>query len=148
MFRILLFVAWGLGVGHVIALAIASASAQPWLIAAVWGLPIGWVVAWWIRRMDPLVDNDQPSLLHFLMIVSEDERVGMHGFDALVAQAIAAIVILCGTIAANRLGYDFPWDCGLITLGVCMLAQYFDLHLQSNTTSTDTGCSAGPDGTF
>jgi len=150
LIRFLLLVVWKLSMSIVIALAIANTSAQPWLIALVWGLPIGWVVAWRIRQVDHL-GIDDPPLLHSLMLTSTDDNDAMHGFNALVAQVVAAIIILCGTIAVIRLGYEFPWYNGLITLGACMLAQYYDLHFQRNTTSTkstDTGCSAGPDGTF
>ena len=147
MFRLLLVI-WGLGLGNVIALAIAGTSAQAWLIAVVWGLPIGWLVAWRIRHMDLLVD-DHPPLLHPLMLASLNDDNAMHGFNALVTQAIAGIVILCGTITVIRLGYEFPWYDGFITLGACMLAQYYDLHFQhtTSTKSANTGCSAGPDGT-
>jgi hypothetical protein len=147
--RIPLLVAWGLGLVRTAHAIYYGVSSQPWLIAVVWGLPIGWIVAWRIRHMDLLVD-DHPPLLHPLMLASLNDENAMHGFNALVTQAIAAIVILCGTIATIRLGYEFPWYNGLITLGACTLAQYFDLHFQhtTSTESIDTGRSAGPDGTF
>jgi len=149
MIRLLLVFGWGLGVVDGLYDACSGVSSPPWLVAVAWGLPIGWAVAYKIRRMDP-VGYNMPPLLCFLLTLAEDEGT-LYGLGVGLIQLVGAVVVVLGAIVVNRLGYEFAWPYWLLTLGACMLAQYYDLHFQrvtTNTKSTDAGHSAGPDGTF
>lgn len=101
----------------------------PWLVAILWGLPLGWITALVIRN-DKSGTPVTSALLQNLPSPDGSSNDLFRMVYAWTLEIIGVAVIVIAVWITNFLGYDFPWGWGLLVLGASWLGQWIELPFE------------------